>query len=294
MTGRRVAVITAARNEAAKIARAIESVVAQEHRPDRWVIASDGSTDETDKIVASYCDQHPWIQLVQVSGITKRDFASKVHALKAAVGAMGEITEDYFGVLDADIVLEPEHFRVLLEEFEGDARLGLVGAQIWEEYDGKRVLLDTTKDTVPGAVQLFRREAYEGTSGFHPLPSGGEDTLAELEVRMAGWDTRTIGHLQVTHIGRVVSGGRGSLSIRYRRGRNQWLFGYGLVFACMTSVYRMRERPLILGGLVQFAAYLWAALRRPKRPVSKNLMKWLRREQRAKMRALLTRADIAR
>lgn len=47
MTGRRVAVVTAARNEAAKIARTIESVVAQEHRPDRWVIASDGSTDET-------------------------------------------------------------------------------------------------------------------------------------------------------------------------------------------------------------------------------------------------------
>lgn len=294
MTGRRVAVVTAARNEAAKIARTIESVVAQEHRPDRWVIASDGSTDETDEIVASYCERHPWIQLVQVSGDTKRDFASKVHALKAAVGALGQITEDYFGVLDADIVLEPEHFRVLLAEFEADARLGLVGAQIWEEFDGKRVLHDTTKDTVAGAVQLFRRAAYEGTSGFQPLPNGGEDTLAELEVRMAGWETRTVGHLQVTHIGRVVSGGRGSLTIRYRRGRNQWLFGYGLVFAGVTSVYRMRERPPILGGLVQFAAYLWAALRRPERPVSKDLIKWLRREQRAKLRALLTRANLAR
>ena len=294
MTGRRVAVVTAARNEAAKIARTIESVVAQEHRPDRWVIASDGSTDETDKIVASYCDQHPWIQLVQVSGDTKRDFASKVHALKAAVGALGEITEDYFGVLDADIVLEPEHFRILLEEFENDARLGLVGAQIWEEFDGRRVLHDITKDTVAGAVQLFRREAYERTTGFQPLPNGGEDTLAELEVRMAGWETRTVSHLQATHLGRVVSGGRSNLAIRFRKGRNQWLFGYGFFFAGVTSIYRMRARPLVLGGLVQFAGYLWTALRRPRRPVSKDLIKWIRREQRAMLRALLTRANLAR
>ena len=51
----RYALLTAAYNEEAFIARTIEAVAAQTLPPARWIIASDGSTDRTDEIVRGYC-----------------------------------------------------------------------------------------------------------------------------------------------------------------------------------------------------------------------------------------------
>src|SRR5438067_9955097 len=52
--------ITPARNEAQFIEQTIQSVVAQTVRPMKWVIVSDGSTDETDDIVKHYASRHDW------------------------------------------------------------------------------------------------------------------------------------------------------------------------------------------------------------------------------------------
>jgi cellulose synthase/poly-beta-1,6-N-acetylglucosamine synthase-like glycosyltransferase len=45
------ALITPARNEAESIERTLQSVVMQTKLPIRWIVVSDGSTDETDEIV---------------------------------------------------------------------------------------------------------------------------------------------------------------------------------------------------------------------------------------------------
>ncbi len=58
-------IITPARNEAKYITLTIESMIHQTHRPLRWVVVSDGSTDETDEIVRKYTVHHAWIELLQ-------------------------------------------------------------------------------------------------------------------------------------------------------------------------------------------------------------------------------------
>ena len=47
--------ITPARNEQPNIGRIIECMIAQTRLPLRWIIVSDGSTDETAAIVRPYC-----------------------------------------------------------------------------------------------------------------------------------------------------------------------------------------------------------------------------------------------
>ena len=61
----RYVLITPARNEGENIGRTLEAMVAQTCRPLAWVIVSDGSTDQTEDIVAAYLQEHNWIQLIR-------------------------------------------------------------------------------------------------------------------------------------------------------------------------------------------------------------------------------------
>jgi hypothetical protein len=51
----------------------------------------------------------------------------------------------------------------------------------------------------------------------------------------------------------------------------------------------MTRRPRVLGGLTLLAGYTSAMVRRLERPVSRELVAFRRREQRQRMRALVTR-----
>src|SRR5438552_1293374 len=50
--------------------------------------------------------------------------------------------------------------------------------------------------------------------------------------------------------------------------------------------YRSAKRPFLIGGLALLGGYCWAALRRTKRPISPELMRFHRREQMNKLRAI--------
>ena len=75
--------ITPAHNEGKFIEKTIQSVVSQTILPLKWVIVSDGSTDNTDEIIKKYLDQNPWIELLHLSRERERNFAAKVDAFNA-------------------------------------------------------------------------------------------------------------------------------------------------------------------------------------------------------------------
>jgi hypothetical protein len=51
--------------------------------------------------------------------------------------------------------------------------------------------------------------------------------------------------------------------------------------------YRLTKKPVILGGTALFCGYTWAAMRRIKRPISAELMRFHRQEQMSKLRTIL-------
>src|SRR4051794_41418481 len=67
MNGRRApdyAAITPVRDEAEHLPLMIESMLAQTHRPLRWVIVDDGSRDDTRAIAEAAAEREPWITVV--------------------------------------------------------------------------------------------------------------------------------------------------------------------------------------------------------------------------------------
>ena len=104
--------VTPARNEARFIEDTIRSVISQTNRPLRWVIVSDGSTDETDEIVSRYAKDNAWIELVRMPARRERHFAGKVHAFNAGYARLQRLSFDVVGSLDADISFDKNYFEL--------------------------------------------------------------------------------------------------------------------------------------------------------------------------------------
>ena len=120
-------ILTAAHNEAAFIANTIESVLAQTMLPLRWIIISDGSTDDTDEIVQRYAQGHAFLSLVRRPRTPLRGFGSKAIAINDSYSSCAHLGHKYVAVLDADITLTPTYYQEVLDRFEKDELLGVAG-----------------------------------------------------------------------------------------------------------------------------------------------------------------------
>ena len=52
----------------------------------------------------------------------------------------------------------------------------------------------------------------------------------------------------------------------------------------------MIRKPVVVGGMALLLGYCWAAIKRTPRPVSREVVRFHRREQMARLRAILGRA----
>src|SRR5688572_32959402 len=157
-------VITPARNEEKHIGRLLDSLVAQTHRPLRWVIVSDASTDRTEELVAKYQQRYDWIQLLTRQGRRERSFAAKVECFNDGVRAVQQLPFEVIGNIDADISFGPDYFGYLISRFREFPRLGVAGTPFVENgqsYDYRF----TNIEHVSGACQMFRRECFSEIGG---------------------------------------------------------------------------------------------------------------------------------
>jgi poly-beta-1,6-N-acetyl-D-glucosamine synthase len=280
--------ITPARNEAEHIEKTLLSVIGQTVRPEKWVIVSDGSTDGTDDIVKKYLGEHPWMDLVRMPEHRDRDFAAKVTAFNAGYERTAGVRYDIIGNLDADISFEPEYFEFLLLKFKEDERLGVAGTPFVEagrHYDYRF----TNIEHVSGACQLFRRACFEEIGGYVPIKSGGIDWTAVTTARMKGWKTRTFTEKVCDHHRTIGTGNTNSVGSWFRHGRKDYFLGGHPVWQIFRSVYQMRKKPYLLGGLLLLGGYSWAWVRRTDRPVSAELMAFHRSEQMDRLRRFFWR-----
>jgi glycosyltransferase involved in cell wall biosynthesis len=279
--------ITSAHNEAAFIEKTLDSVVTQTVLPERWVIVDDGSTDRTAEIVESYAMRHPWIELVRRVKADDRNFASKAHAVNAGLARVNSLGFEIVGNLDADVSFEPDYMKFLMRQFFKDPQLGVAGTPFTQDGD-----YDSSKDSfegenyVAGPCQLFRRKCFEDIGGYVPNRAGGVDWIAVMTARMKGWKVRSFPEKRYYHRRLLGTAGKGALQALFSYGEKDYYLGGSPVWQLFRVAYRMTKRPVFTGGLALFSGYVWAALRRAKRAVSPELMRFHRYQQTNKLRAI--------
>ena len=279
--------ITPARNEATFIELTIKSVVGQTVRPAKWVIVSDGSTDGTDEVVKKYAAQHDWIELVRQPERTERHFAGKADAFNAGYGRVKDLEYEVIGNLDADVSFEEDYFAFLMSKFAENPGLGVAGTPYRE---GKNVTYDyrfASIEDVAGACQMFRRECFEAIGGYRPIRSGGIDLIAVLSARAQGWQTRTFTEKVCLHHRKSGSACHTGLREGLHRGRKDYLLGSHPAWEVLRSVYQMKSRPYIVGGVLSLVGYFWAMLRRVERTIPEELIEVRRNDQMQRLKGIL-------
>lgn len=278
--GRRVAVVSPVRNEEATLGRTIEAMVAQTLRPVVWVVVDDGSTDRTTSILEDAARRHPWIRVLRRADRGRRRVGpGVVEAFYDGLAAL-DVPHEYLAKVDGDLEFAPRYLERLVARFEADPRLGGASGKVFVRRPSGSLEEEFMVDAmVAGQFQTWRREAFDAIGGF--VRAVMWDGIAFHRARMCGWETRSFPDPELRLIElRPMGASEGNvLRGRLRWGRGQWFMGSAFPYVLASGLFRMRERPRVVGGLLIVAGYLAGWLGRQPRYDDAGFRRDLRRWQ---------------
>jgi glycosyltransferase involved in cell wall biosynthesis len=161
-----VTVVIAAHNEETVIRARVENLLALDYPEDRLqvVVASDGSTDETDEIVSEIAAREPRVRLARFPR------GGKTATQDAAVR---EIEREVLAFSDANSLWEPDSLRALVRNF-ADPDVAYVCGQVrLEQPDG------TSRESVYWRYELWLRESESQLAGI----TGGNGAIYAVRRR---------------------------------------------------------------------------------------------------------------
>jgi glycosyltransferase involved in cell wall biosynthesis len=282
---RRYLLISPCRNEAPYMRQTLESVLAQSVRPAKWVIVDDGSTDDTPRILAEYAQRHPWIEVVTRADRGRRAVGpGVVEAFYAGYDTVSPQDYDYLCKLDLDLRLPPTYFELLMQRMEADPRIATCSGKSYIEVDGVAVDEHHGDETSLGMTKFYRVPRFQAIGGF--VREVMWDGIDCHRCRMKGWIACSWDEpaLRFIHLRPMGSSQQSIYTGRMRHGYGQYFMGTGFLFMAASAVYRMREKPYVLGSLAMMWGWVKSALQGKPRYEDAEFRRFLRRYQR---RALL-------
>jgi glycosyltransferase involved in cell wall biosynthesis len=282
---RHYVLISPCRNEADFMRQTLDSVVAQTLRPALWVIVDDGSTDDTPQILAEYRQRHDWIRV-----ITRQDRGHRavgpgvIDAFYAGYQTIAPEDYNYLCKLDLDLRLPPRYFEGLIERMEADPLVATCSGKAYVERGEELVSERHGDETSLGMTKFYRVECFKAIGGF--VREVMWDGIDCHRCRMLGWKAVSWDEpeLRFVHLRPMGSSQTSIYTGRMRHGYGQYFMGTGLPWMIATAIYRIPEKPYVVGGLFILWGWLKSALQGKPRYDDPEFRRFLRNYQR---RALL-------
>jgi hypothetical protein len=192
------------------------------------------------------------------------------------------------GNLDGDVSFDDQYFDFLLRKFAENPRLGVAGTPFREgsfQYDYRF----TSIKHVSGQCQLFRRACFEEIGGYIPRKIGGVDLVAVTTARMRGWETRTFVEKPYVHQRRMGTATAGFWKAPFKVGRTDYILGSHPLWEFARSIYQTTRPPILVGGGLRFAGFLWAMLSGEEKQVPFDFIQFRRQEQMQRLWMFVTR-----
>lgn len=243
-------IVIPAHNEEAFMALTLQSLADQTVLPTKAVIVNDNSTDKTGDIVLAFAEKHPWISLVNATSDAIHLPGSKVIlAFQKGLATM----DDQYDIMvkaDADLIFPPNYFETIINHFQSDDKIGMVGGFAYIEKNGEWLLENLTdKDHIRGAFKAYRKATFKQIGGLKPAM--GWDTVDELLCKFYHWKVVTDESLKVKHL--KPTGANYNKTARYKQGEAFYTLGYGFFITAIASLkLAMRKgKPLLFADYIK-------------------------------------------
>ncbi|MCR4303441.1 MAG: glycosyltransferase family 2 protein [Gallionella sp.] len=271
--------ISPCRDEADYMRQTLDTVIAQSIRPARWIIVDDGSTDETPQILAEYARRHDWIEIVTRSDRGGRAVGPGViDAFYAGLDAVNLNEFEYLCKLDLDLDLPPAYFEHVIEQMESTPRqANFSGKPYLREKDGQLTSERLGDENAVGQIKLYRITAFKEIGGFVRQVSW--DGIDGHMCRMKGWIAQSEDRpeLRFIHLRQMGSSQHSIWVGRLRWGFGKYFMGSALYYVTAVALYRMFEKPYIIGGWGILWGYLKAMFAGVPRFENREFRRFLRR-----------------
>ncbi|WP_291131048.1 glycosyltransferase [Flavobacterium sp. UBA7682] len=248
-------IVIPSHNEEKFISLTLQSLVEQTVLPTKAVIVNDNSTDTTAAIVLAFAQKHPWISLVNKTSDAIHLPGSKV--IQAFQKGL-ETLDDHYDLIvkaDADLIFPSNYFEIIIQHFQSDEKIGMVGGFAYIEKNGDWILENLTdKDHIRGAFKAYRKATFEQIGGLKPAM--GWDTVDELLCKFYNWKVVTDETLKVKHL--KPTGANYNKTARYKQGEAFYSLGYGFFITSIASLkLAMRKgKPLLF---IDYIRGFWRA-----------------------------------
>jgi len=287
----RVVVISPCRDEERTLQRTIDCMAAQTHPPALWVVVDDGSQDGTPELLERAAARIPWMRVVhRADRGSRRLGAGVIDAFYDGLAAV-DVPYTHIAKVDMDLEFSPRYLEQILGHFTRRPALAAASGKVFRpEDDGlvEEILID---EMVAGQFKLYRRDAFERIGGF--VREVMWDGIDFHRARMAGYETASIDDpdLRIIHLRQMGSSDRSVYRGRLRWGRGQWFMGSSFPYVLASGLFRMREKPYVVGGLLIVLGFILAALRGDRRYDDPAFRSGLRHWQRSRLFAVLRGGD---
>jgi len=272
--------ISPCRDEAKYMRDTLDSVIAQSIRPAKWIIVDDGSTDSTPQILAEYRAKHDWIEVVTRSDRGRRSVGpGVVDAFYAGYEAINPDDYDYLCKLDLDLRLPPRYFEILIERMATNPCIATCSGKAYVKEEGGLFNEGHGDDMSLGMTKFYRVSSFKAIGGF--VREVMWDGIDCHRCRMNGWIACSWDEpeLRFVHLRPMGSSQQSIYTGRLRHGFGQYFMGTGFLFMAASAIFRINQKPYVLGSLAMLWGWVKSAIAREPRYDDPGFRKFLRRYQ---------------
>lgn len=230
-----------AHNEEKYVKQALESIFLQTVKPEKVVLVLDRCIDRTGEIAKGFL-----IEIIEKKERGwKNSYAENLEIARRHIGA------EFYAIVDADVVLEPNYFEVLLSEIgDRDACIGgkivtksrtIIGnlLSIWE-----RTYVLSPSRRPRGCALLIRKTVLDKIGGFADVPA--PDTYVQDEALKLGYGLKITPKSKAYHTREVTL--RKAVKAQFSAGIARYVQRKGLVKTFLHSLVRLR--PFVFAGYI--------------------------------------------
>ncbi len=272
----RYSIITPIKNEENYIGSTIDSVLAQNILPEKWIIVDDNSTDNTRVVISKYINDNDFIELISVPKININEISARIANLLNIGYSLLREKPALLLKLDADVFLPCDYSEYFISEFINNPKLGIASGCV--EYKGKKER-NYDNNLTRGAAKFYRTNCFDEIGQAYL--SRGWDTIDNYAAISLGWETKKY-DIYFKH-NKKEGKKSGLIMLRYWTGLYNGRVPYYFPYFILKIIYYTFSRPVILGSLLELAGYFKARFLDKKKPFPEYVSKYIIKIQKQKI-----------